>query len=210
MDRTLILLIISDILILSSFGLVNPILAIFIKEDLAGGSIVAAGTAVAIFWGLKSVLQLPLSRIIDSRRKKTGFLILGTLVIAIVPFIYMLSKNVYHIYVAQAIYAVGAAMAYPSWINLFTLHLDKKHRGFEWAVWSAGVGIGTGITAYLGAELAVLIGFRSVFLITGFFSVVGMLILFFIDRSYEKKMEKEILSIGGLIHQRKIHHHSGK
>ncbi len=210
MDRTLILLIISDILILSSFGLINPVLAIFIKEDLTGGNIVAAGIAVAIFWVLKSVLQLPLSRIIDSRRKKTGFLILGTCVIVVTPFIYMLSKNVYHIYAAQAIYAIGASMAYPAWINLFTLHLDKKHRGFEWAIWSAGIGIGTGITAYVGAELAVLIGFRSVFLITGLFSVMGMLILFFIDRSYEKKMERNIMSIGGLIHQRKIHHYSGK
>ena len=207
MDRTLLLLIFSDILILSSFGLVAPILAIYIKEDLVGGSVVAAGISVTVFWITKSILQLPLSRFIDSRRKKTGFLLAGTLVIAIVPFIYMSAKSVFHIYIAQFIYAIGGAMAYPAWINLFTLHLNPKHRGFEWALWSTGIGIGTGITAFVGAKLAVLIGFNTVFLIVGIFSLIGMFILIFIDRSYERKMEKEFSILGNFLLCHKTRHH---
>ncbi len=202
MDRTLILLTISDILVLSGFGLVTPILAIFIKEDLVGGSVAAAGIAVGIFWGLKSILQLPFSRIIDSRRKKARFLIFGTFLIAFVPFIYILAKSVYHIYIAQAVYAIGAALAYPAWISLFTIHLNKKHRGFEWAIWSTGIGLGTGISAFIGAGLVSVIGFRAIFLIVGALSIIGMFILFFLDRSYERKL----MTLDGLIHQRKIHH----
>jgi len=41
-------------------------------------------------------------------------------------------------------------MAYPAWYSLFTMHLDRKHRGFEYSLWSTSVGIGTAITAYLG------------------------------------------------------------
>ncbi len=191
MERTLILLIISDILIISSFGFVSPILAIFIKEDLVGGSVVAAGIAVSIFWGVKSILQLPFSKFIDKKRKKLRFLIFGTLLISIVPFIYILAKNVYHLYFAQAIYAVGAALAYPTWFSLFTLHLDKKHRGFEWAIWSTGVGVGTGVASFVGAKLTSLIGFKAVFLIVGFLSLCGLFILFFIEKNHVKKMGGE-------------------
>ena len=45
MNRTIKLLMISDIFVITGFGLIDPILAIFIKENLTGGTIFAAGFA---------------------------------------------------------------------------------------------------------------------------------------------------------------------
>lgn len=188
MKKILILLIISDILILSGFGLIVPILAIFIKEGLTDGTVVSAGIAVGIFWTLKSLLQLPFSRYIDTKRKKTKFLILGTLLIVCVPFIYLFSSKVIHIYIAQMIYAIGAALAYPTWMSIFTMNVDKKHRGFEWSVWSACVGLGTGISAFIGGRVVVIFGFRSLFLVSGIFALFGFLILFLINKSQTQKI----------------------
>jgi len=187
MNKKLLLLILSDVLILSSFGLIAPIFAIFIKEDLIGGSLITAGLATTIFFAVKSVSQLPLAWYIDKQKHKTHLLIFGTFLIVIVPFIYVIAKNVGTIFVAQIVYGLGAALAYPSWFSLFTKYMDKKHKGFEYALWSTGVGIGTAITAFLGAEIADLLGFNFLFFVVGFFAFLGFLLLILLDRYEQKK-----------------------
>lgn len=189
MNKVILLLILSDILILSAFGLISPIFAIFLKEGISGGSIAAAGLASAIFFIIKSVVQLPLARYVDTKKGKLGFLWAGTFLIVLVPFFYALSPTIKYIYLTQAVYALGAAMAYPAWFSLFTIHLDKKHRGFEWSLWSTGVGIGAAITAYLGALTAESFGFDKLFYIVGFVSLLGMITLLFLSKKFIKEVE---------------------
>jgi DHA1 family quinolone resistance protein-like MFS transporter len=190
MNKKLLLLILSDILILSSFGLIAPIFAIFIKEDLIGGSIVTAGLATTIFLAVKSITQLPLSKyFIDKQKHKTRLLLLGTFLIISVPFIYVAAKTVYIIFIAQAVYGLGAALAYPTWFSLFTTYMDKKHKGFEYAIWSTGIGLGTALAAFLGAKTADLLGFRYLFFFVGFMAFLGFLLLIILDRIEMKKLK---------------------
>jgi len=183
MNKKLLLLILSDVLILSSFGLIGPIFAIFIIENLEGGSIVAAGLSTTIFLVVKSAVQMPLSKyFIDKEKHKTRSLLLGTLLIIAVPFIYIAAKSVYAIYVAQAIYGLGAALAYPSWFSLFTTYMDKKHKGFEYTLWSTSIGVGTALTAYFGAKIADVLGFKTLFLVVGIVALMGFVLLIVLDR----------------------------
>ena len=94
MNNKIWFLILSDILILSSFGLISPIFAIYIQDNLAGG-LVAAGLATTIFLVVRSILQLPLSIYIDKHHHKVGLLLLGTALIVCVPFIYSFSTHVW-------------------------------------------------------------------------------------------------------------------
>ena len=179
----LLLLIFSDILILSSFGLIAPIFAVFITENLAGGSLVAAGLTTTIFLVVRSVISLPLSRyFIDKEKHKTHSLLLGTLFIIAVPFIYSAAQTVGTIYIAQAIYGLGAALAYPAWFSLFTTYMDKRHKGFEYTLWATGVGIGAAVAAYVGAEIADLLGFKYLFFLVGGIAFLGFLLLIIHDR----------------------------
>ena len=102
----------------------------------------------------------------------------GTMLIVITPFIWAFSTSIYHIFLAQLIYGLGAGLAAPAWMNLFVNHLSKKRPGFEWSVYSTILGLGTGTSAYLGALLVDTIGFKYVFLIMGICAILGMLILF--------------------------------
>ena len=183
MNKKLLLLILSDIFILSSFGLIGPIFAIYIIDNLEGGSVVAAGLSTTIFLIVKSAVQMPLSRyFIDKEKHKTHSLLLGTLLIITVPFIYFFAKSVYTIFAAQAIYGLGAAMAYPAWFSLFTAYIDKRHKGFEYTLWSTGVGIGTALAAFLGAKIADSIGFKELFFVVGFIALLGFSFLIVLDR----------------------------
>jgi len=186
--KKLALLILSDIFILSSFGLIGPIFAVFITENLIGGTLITAGLCTTIFLVVKAIAQLPLSRyLIDKEKHKTHSLLIGTFLIITVPFIYFFAKSVYTIFVAQAVYGLGAALAYPAWFTLFTTYIDSKHRGFEYTLWSTGVGIGTALAAFLGAEAAHALGFRILFFIVGFIAFLGFLNLIILDRIESRK-----------------------
>lgn len=188
-NRVIILLILSDILILAGFGLITPIFAIFVKEGISGGSVFAAGLAVTVFLVIKSVAQIPLSIYLDTKKGKLSFLYIGTILVCAVPFIYAFSKNVNWIYVAQAVYGLGAATAYPAWLTLFTMHVDRKHRGFEWSLWSTSIGLGTALTAFVGARLVTNIGFKNLFFITGGMALAGFIILLCLSKKYLRTVD---------------------
>jgi MFS family permease len=187
MNKTLKLLILSDIFVFSGFGLITPILAIFIKDNLVGGTILAAGIASTIFLITHSVLQLIFSYKFNPK-DRLWMLCLGTAIIALVPFGYIFSKSIYHIYLVQFLYGIGAAFAYPSWSSLFTANLEKGKRGFQWSVYYSSVGIGTAITAGLGALLAEKVSFQLIFILTGIISIIGLLILFKLDKKALRKI----------------------
>jgi len=186
MNKTLRLLIISDIFVLSGFGLISPILAIFINSDLIGGSIFSAGLASMIFLITHAGLQLLFSYKFNPK-DRLWMLRLGTALIMLVPIGYIFSTNIYHIYLIEFVYGVGAAFAYPTWSSLFTSHLESGKRGFQYSVYSSSVGIGTALTAVTGAWLAEKVGFKLVFIITGIMTLIGLLILFKLNKNVLRK-----------------------
>lgn len=194
MNRVIKFLMISDILIFTSFGLIDPILAIYFKEDLIGGTIFMAGLASTIFLLVKSAVQLPFSKYIDSHTysKRVSWLIFGAFLISCVPFIYIFAKHIYVVFLAQVVYGIGAGLSFPAWLGLWSTHLDKKKESFEWSLYSTLTGVGTAITAAIGGALAQYVGFNFTFLFVGILSLFGCLILFELDR---RKNKADILGI---------------
>ena len=74
-------------------------------------------------------------------------LIVGTFFITLVPFVYMNADHVNMIYLAQVIQGIGSGLAFPTWLGLWSTHLDRKHESFEWSLYSTSVGLGTAFTA---------------------------------------------------------------
>jgi len=177
---------ISDVFIFSGFGLVSPILAVFIKDDLIGGTLFAAGVASAIFLITHAILQIVFAHYFNPK-DRFWMLWTGTALIVLVPFGYIFSSKIWHIFIVQFIYGIGASFAYPSWYSLFSSNLDKGQQGFQWSIYNSSVSIGTAITAASGAWLAQRIGFQWVFLMTGAIAVLGLFTLFFLEKKALKK-----------------------
>ena len=187
MNKTIKLLMFSDIFVLTGFGLIEPILAIFIKENLVGGTIFAAGLASTLFLITKCIVQLPFSRYVDNHDEKVRWLIVGTLIIAAVPFIYIFAKDINHIYFAQILYGIGSGLAYPTWLGLWSTNLDRQHESFEWSLYSTLTGLGTALTAVVGAAIAEFVGFTPTFVLVGALSLAGCLTLLGLERKKEKE-----------------------
>lgn len=182
MNRTIKLLMVSDIFVLTGFGLIQPILAIFISDGVAGGTIFSAGLASTLFMLTKSVVQLPFSRYIDDNGNKRRWLILGTLMTAIVPVLYIFVDNIYQVYLAEIIYGIGSGLAYPTWVGLYSININKGQESFEWSVYSTLTGLGSAATAAAGASIAYFVGFKLTFILTGAFCLLGSMILLLLDK----------------------------
>lgn len=97
----------------------------------------------------------------------------------------MFAHNIWMIFFAQIIYGVGNGLSYPTWVGIWTEHLDKGKETFEWSVYSTTIGLGTAISATIGAAIADFIGFYYTFMLVTFLSILGLLILFFHTQKFK-------------------------
>lgn len=191
MNKTIKLLMLSDIFLVTGFGLTDPIIAIFFSENITGGSVFASGIAISLFMITKASVQLPFSRHVDKYddNNDVKWLLIGTFIITLVPIFYIFASSMKVIYLIQVLYGIGSGLAYPAWLGLWSTHLDKKHESFEWSLYSTLSGVGAALAASIGAGLAQFAGFKVTFIFTGLLSLLGCYIIL-------KLRNKEILKIG--------------
>jgi DHA1 family quinolone resistance protein-like MFS transporter len=191
MNKMIRVLMFSDLLIMSGFGLIAPILAIYFKESVQGGSIFAAGLATTIYFVTKSIIQLPFSRYVDAHDHTANFLFWGTILVSITPFIYFFAKDMNTIYFAQVVLGIGNGVACSCWLGLWSSHLDKHHESFEWSLYSTTTNTGAAVAALIGAFITQKFGFRMAFLFVGGLSILGNILLLQVVED-KKKVTKAI------------------
>lgn len=170
----------ADLVFISAFGLISPIFAVFITEQIQGGNVRMVGFAAAIYWILKSLLQVPVGRYLDKNHGEKDdfyFVIIGYFLAVLVPIGYIFSYLPWHIYVFQAIYAIGMGMAVPGWSAIFTRHIDKGREALEWSLESTAIGLGAGTMGAIGGIVASKFGFDIVFILVAATAFAGSLLL---------------------------------
>lgn len=186
-------LVLGDFFVNAGFSVFAPVMAIFITRQIAGGTIEVVGFGAAIVQIAKIIVELPLSRILDKNHGEYDdfySLILGSALIAAVPFLYLLATQVIHIYIIEAIYGVGIAFTIPPWYAIFSRHLDKLQESFEWTLDSVSIGLAAAGAAAFGGILAQHFGFHFVFIIGGFLAIFGGILQLKIFRHIKKKVPR--------------------
>ena len=188
-NRVIKVLISNYFILSSAWGLISPIFAIFLIEDILNNPAEAAkvaGFTSLIYWVLKSILQIPISGYLDKNHGEKDdlyFLIIGICLTSLVPFGFAFSSFVWHIYALEVLHAVGMAMVIPSRGAMFTRHIDKGQEAYEWAMNSTCLGIGAGITGAIGGIIASAYSFKVVFLLAGTISFLAALVVLIIKDS---------------------------
>jgi len=170
----------SDILIVGGFGLVLPIFAVYITESINGGTVEVIGIAMTIYLLTKSLGQIPVASIIDKiKGENDDFLVMfiGSIFYALIPLAYIFIKTPLELYVVQFFYGLAAAFVYPSWMAIFTRHIDKEHEGIEWGAYQTMVDLGSAVTASLGGLIAYRFGFNMLFIIVSISIFLGSMFL---------------------------------
>lgn len=180
-NRVIRFLTISDILMLSGWGLVNPIFAVFVTDQIQGGNVGIAGLAMTVFLLTKSLVQLPAAWLIDKKKGEIDdfwVMIAGSLIISLTAFLFIFARAISHIFLIQIISGFGAALSYPAWMAIFTRHVDTHKEGIEWSLYYTTTDLGGALVAGLGGAVANYLGFQPLFLLVGLLSLLGTAFLF--------------------------------
>lgn len=178
-------LVLSDFILNFAFGLLAPIFAVFILQNIQGSTLRVVGLATAFYWVARTLTTVPLSKLMDrtdGERDEFYFMVIGSFLLSSIPLFFLIASVPWHIYLIQFISGLANSMAVPSWRILFTDHLDRGKTGYEWSLEDIAIGLSVGISAYLGSLLADQFGFRVVFIFLSILGYLGTMILIPISR----------------------------
>mgnify|MGYP001570132032 FL=1 len=167
-NRVIRHLVISNFFLNFAFGLLAPIFAIFVLQNIEGASLRVIGLATACYWIARTATTVPLSRFMDKtngERDEYYFMIVGSFLMSSLPLFYILSSLPWHIYLIQFLMGLANSMAIPAWRILFTDHIDRGRTGYEWSLEDIAIGASVGASAYLGSILADKFGFEIIFIL---------------------------------------------
>ncbi|MFA6161396.1 MAG: hypothetical protein WCT54_02230 [Patescibacteria group bacterium] len=114
-----------DMFYLTAFGLLTPIFALFLLDRIPGANLLTVGIAEATYLATVGVLR-PFSQLYSkndtSGWRTQNILWFGSAFVVLVPFLYLLSRDMIDVYVIELLYGVGIAFCGPAWSRL----MDKS------------------------------------------------------------------------------------
>jgi len=173
-------LILSDTVVMGASGLLGPIFALFIADYIHGGNEAVAGLAAGIYLFTKSVFQIPIAHLIDKiRGERDDFwlMFIFSILTALVPLLYLVINTPYELYVVQFILGIMVAFTFPTYMAIFTRHIDRKKEGTEWGVYFTLTDMVSAAFAGIGGYIAVSEGFPILIVSVVVISVLGCLLL---------------------------------
>jgi hypothetical protein len=172
--------ILCDFFLFAGWGFIDPVFSVFIIQRVAGGTLATIGIAAAIYWILKSVLQIPIANYLDrTAGEKDDFMTLigGLFLIGISAIAMSWVNQIWELYAIHAVHAVAFALYFSSWPTIFSRHLDKDRISFDWSLDSTAAGMAAGVTGFLGGIIAQTLGFTVVFVTAGIFAFLAAFLL---------------------------------
>ena len=179
-----------DFTVLTASGLIAPIFAIFIANNIVGGSVAIAGFASSIYMVSFSAARLISAYNVDKRlneRQRVALSILGTILVGASYFLYLAAKLPWHVYLLQVLNGIGTAFRYSPFTSLFTRHIDKGQESFEWGINAVATSLGQALTAAIGGMLAERYGFNAIFIVSGIFVLIGSFIPIMVCKEFLKR-----------------------
>lgn len=176
-------------------GLLGPIFAIFIVDFIDGGNAAVIGTAAAIYLITKSIFQMPAATIIDRiRGEKDDFWIMfvASLLSALVPLLYLVINTPIELYAVEFLYGLLFAVTVPSYMAIFTRHIDHQKEGTEWGVYFTLTDLSAAVAASIGGAIAVTVGFPQLIISVVIVSLIGVGFIFPIKAFMRMPREKVI------------------
>lgn len=188
-NKLIKILIASDFFLNLGWGLLAPIFAIFILQSITSGNAIkaaeVAGFSALFYWITKSSIEIPIGRFLDKTDGENDdfwFMVVGLFIVSLVPIGYLFSYQAWHIYAFQVIHAIGMAMALPSWLAIFTRHIDKGKEAFEWSMETTSIGLGAGIAGGLGGIAVAFFGFQIIFIFVSLLTMFSTAMLLLVRK----------------------------
>lgn len=174
-------MILSDFLWMGSMGLLVPIFALLIESSVVGGNAAIVGIATSIYLITKSVVQMIAASVIDwIKGEKDDFWIMFSfsMLAAVLPLGYIFMETPLHLFIIQFINGILIGFTFPTFLAIFTRHVDMQKAGTEWGTYHTFTDISSAFTAFMGGVIATLVGFNLLIIVSVMVSILGVSLLF--------------------------------
>lgn len=162
-------------------GLYVPFIALFVNKNIAGATLGIIGFLIAISAIVKSIIQLPIAKWLDSQAgEKSDYymLLFGTIAMTIYLFGFVWARSIASVALLQMLCGAGEAMIFAAYYAVFAHHIDKDSEGFEWSLLSVlGLTISVAIGTFFGGIVAEKYGFNTLFISAGFLNILAIFFL---------------------------------
>jgi len=169
--------IISESFLWSAWNFITPIFAVFVVNDIAGGSIEVAASGYSVYLVARVIFELLAGRYLmrTDDGKKLLVAIIGIICMSAGYLGFAISATVPMLFLSYSIIGIGLGIASPAKNSLFSLHLDKNKEATEWGIADAVSFICTAIAAVLGGFIATKYGFDTLFIIACIVNFISIL-----------------------------------
>jgi len=195
-NRVIKTLIFSDLLMMGSFGLIVPVFAVFITDFISGGTVEVVGIASTVYLLTKSLGQLLAAELIDRiKGERDDFLsmVIGSVVMCSSYLLYLLVHTPMQLYIVQFIIGLATAFTFPSWMAIYTRHIDSDKEGKEWGMYFTLTDLAGAGTAAIGGVIAYNLGFKPLFVIVAGFGIISSLLLLLVKNDMRMPIKKKRL-----------------
>lgn len=150
---------------LSSFseGVILPIYAIFVQH--IGGDILDVGWAMGIFLITEGVFTVIMHHARWNVRARLILMILGWIIWLAGIVFYFFISNIWTLFIAQVLTAIGNAVADPVFDQELAEHTDMGIKEYEWGIWEGSKSFIDGVAAIFGAFVVAILGFRALIVV---------------------------------------------
>ena len=173
-------LIVSDVLIVGAAAMLAPLFALFVEDFIVGGDAMVISIAMAIYLFSRSILQIPIATLIDKiKGEKDDYfpMVFFSTVAAVSILTYLIIDQPWQLFLVQLLLGISTAATYPSYMAIFTRHIDKHKEGTEWGIYYTFTDLGSAVLAMIGGFIVTTFGFSALIVSVAAISVLGSLLL---------------------------------
>lgn len=184
--------IISDSLLWSAWNFVTPIFAIFVVNNINGGSIENASFGFSLYLISRVIFELLAGKLLinsGADKRKMRMAIAGMLCLSASYLGFAFTSEVLYMYLFYIIAGMGLGIASPAKNALFSIHLDKSKEAAEWGISDAVTFAGMAAASTIGGIIAKSFGFQALFILAFFINLLATLpYLFFFNKDIQEYM----------------------
>ncbi len=174
------ILIVSDMLMVGAMGMFAPLYALFVEESVIDANELVVGMSITIYLLSRSILQIPIATFLDKvkgERDDYFFLATFSVLVGVLYLGFLFVDQVWQLFLMQFLLGLCVAITYPSYMAIFTRHVDKHMEGTEWGVYQTFVDLSTAALATIGGYVATIVGFDALIIMVSILCISGALLL---------------------------------
>lgn len=164
-----------------SFGFFLPFVAVFILQQIAGGSAEIIGYATGIHMIIRFCSEFPGGIFLDEACKKNPkrtfyFFSAHMFANSALIFSFLFITFPWQLYLVQILRGLISGFTIPSIMVVFSRYLNRDHAGKEWGMLGGMTGLLYGIGSPVGGILITRFGFQFLFIFAGVIHFIAALI----------------------------------